>query len=77
LHTIGGLVSLLEHLKNSSAGIRAKVAEHEGNPIIVDWKGRVCCGYLDPNDPDVDIRIIDPETGIEHEEYGKEREIWN
>ncbi|KAI3987074.1 hypothetical protein MKX01_036864 [Papaver californicum] len=27
LHTIGGLVPLLEHLKNSSAGIRAKAAE--------------------------------------------------
>ncbi|KAI3992213.1 hypothetical protein MKX01_021621 [Papaver californicum] len=48
----------------------------EGNPITVDWKGRVCCGYLDPNDPDVDIRIVDPETGIEHEEYGREGEIW-
>ncbi|KAI3869382.1 hypothetical protein MKW92_034984 [Papaver armeniacum] len=48
----------------------------EGNPITVDWQGRVCCGYVHPNDPDVDIRIVDPETGIEHEEYGKEGEIW-
>ncbi|OVA06663.1 AMP-dependent synthetase/ligase [Macleaya cordata] len=48
----------------------------EGNPIMVDWHGRVCCGYVDPNNPDVDIRIVDPETGKEHEEYGKEGEIW-
>lgn len=27
LHTIGGLVPLFEHLKNSSAGIRAKAAK--------------------------------------------------
>ncbi|KAI3900139.1 hypothetical protein MKW92_018219 [Papaver armeniacum] len=27
LHTIGGLVPLLEHVKNLSAGIRAKAAE--------------------------------------------------
>ncbi|KAI3898075.1 hypothetical protein MKX03_002146 [Papaver bracteatum] len=43
--------------------------------IQLDWQGRVCCGYVHPNDPDVDIRIVDPETGIEHE-YGKEGEIW-
>ncbi|KAF6158732.1 hypothetical protein GIB67_040246 [Kingdonia uniflora] len=48
----------------------------EGYPISIDWQGRVCCGYVDSNDPDVDIRIVDPETGKEHEEFGKEGEIW-
>ncbi|KAF8398460.1 hypothetical protein HHK36_017388 [Tetracentron sinense] len=48
----------------------------EGKPILVDWQGRVCCGYVDPDDPDVDIKIVDPESGKEHEESGKEGEIW-
>ncbi|OMO94048.1 AMP-dependent synthetase/ligase [Corchorus capsularis] len=48
----------------------------EGKPILVDWQGRVCCGYVTPDDQDVDIRIIDPETGLELEEAGKEGEIW-
>ncbi|XP_042447175.1 uncharacterized protein LOC122032000 [Zingiber officinale] len=48
----------------------------EGKPILIDWEGRVCCGYSCPNDSDVDIRIVDPETLREHEEYGKEGEIW-
>ncbi|PIA25277.1 hypothetical protein AQUCO_12000019v1 [Aquilegia coerulea] len=48
----------------------------EGSPILVDWQGRVCCGYASQNDPDVDIRIVDPETGKEHEEHGKKGEIW-
>ncbi|XP_028056376.1 uncharacterized protein LOC114260445 [Camellia sinensis] len=48
----------------------------EGIPILVDWQGRVCCGYVNPDDADVDIRIIDPETGKEHEEAGKEGEIY-
>ncbi|XVF04642.1 hypothetical protein REPUB_Repub05bG0102300 [Reevesia pubescens] len=48
----------------------------EGKPIFVDWQGRVCCGYVDPDNQDVDIRIIDPETGVELEEAGKEGEIW-
>lgn len=48
----------------------------EGKPILIDWQGRVCCGYVNSNDSDVDIRIVDPETGKEHEEYGKEGEIW-
>ncbi|KAA8528119.1 hypothetical protein F0562_035012 [Nyssa sinensis] len=48
----------------------------EGKPILLDWQGRVCCGYVDPNDADVDIRIVDPESGEEHEEAGKEGEIW-
>lgn len=48
----------------------------EGKPILVDWQGRVCCGYVDPDNQDVDIRIIDPETGVELEEAGKEGEIW-
>ncbi|XWS73491.1 hypothetical protein CRYUN_Cryun02cG0133800 [Craigia yunnanensis] len=47
----------------------------EGKPILVDWQGRVCCGYIDPDNQDVDIKIIDPETGVELE-AGKEGEIW-
>ncbi|KAK6235645.1 hypothetical protein SCA6_010982 [Theobroma cacao] len=48
----------------------------EGKPILVDWQGRVCCGYVDPDNQDVEIRIVDPETGVELEEVGKEGEIW-
>ncbi|XP_059668858.1 uncharacterized protein LOC132313937 [Cornus florida] len=48
----------------------------EGKPILVDWQGRVCCGNADPNDPDVDIRIVNPDTGKEHEKPEKEGEIW-
>ncbi|KAI4340550.1 hypothetical protein MLD38_025375 [Melastoma candidum] len=44
-------------------------------PILVDWQGRVCCGYADPNDVDVDIRIVDPDTSVEIAD-GKEGEIW-
>ncbi|XWS71121.1 hypothetical protein CRYUN_Cryun03dG0111300 [Craigia yunnanensis] len=47
----------------------------EGKPILVDWQGRVCCGYVDQDNQDVDIQIIDPETGVELE-AGKEGEIW-
>ncbi|KAM1805985.1 hypothetical protein ACFX11_029181 [Malus domestica] len=48
----------------------------EEKPIMVDWQGRVCCGYVNPNDEDVDIRIVDPESGEELKEAGKEGEIW-
>lgn len=48
----------------------------EGYPIIVDWQGRVCCGYVRPGDTDIDIRIVEPETGEELQEDGKEGEIW-
>lgn len=48
----------------------------EGKPIFVDWQGRVCCGYVSSDDPDVQVKIVDPETGVEHEEHGKEGEIW-
>ncbi|KAM2350617.1 hypothetical protein ACFXTH_005541 [Malus domestica] len=48
----------------------------EGKPIMVDWQGRVCCGYVNPGDEDVDIRIVDPESGEELKEAGKEGEIW-
>lgn len=48
----------------------------EGHPIFVDWQGRVCCGFVHPGDADVDIRIVDPETGEELQEGGKEGEIW-
>ncbi|KAM0013817.1 putative AMP-dependent synthetase/ligase, phosphopantetheine binding ACP domain, AMP-binding protein [Helianthus debilis subsp. tardiflorus] len=51
-----------------------------GEPIFQDWQGRICCGYVGPNegpdDADVDIRIVDPETGEEHVECGKEGEVW-
>ncbi|KAI7725940.1 hypothetical protein M8C21_013228 [Ambrosia artemisiifolia] len=48
----------------------------EKKPILIDWQGRVCCGYVRPSDDDVDIKIVDPETGLEHDEPGKEGEIW-
>lgn len=48
----------------------------EGRPILVDWQGRVSCGYVDPSDPDVDIRIVDPQRNEELKEAGKEGEIW-
>ena len=48
----------------------------EGCPILVDWQGRVCCGYIHPGDSDVDIIIVDPESGEELEEDGREGEIW-
>ena len=48
----------------------------EGKPILVDWQERVCCGYVDTENADVDIRVVDPETGEEQEEVGKEGEIW-
>ncbi|KAJ1377059.1 Trimeric LpxA-like superfamily [Sesbania bispinosa] len=48
----------------------------EGNPILVDWQGRVCCGYIHPGNADIDIRIVDPELGEELKEDGREGEIW-
>ncbi|XP_027911686.1 uncharacterized protein LOC114170408 [Vigna unguiculata] len=48
----------------------------EGKPIILDWQGRVCCGYVNHEDADIDIRIVDPETLEELQEDGKEGEIW-
>ncbi|KAK7257863.1 hypothetical protein RIF29_32141 [Crotalaria pallida] len=48
----------------------------EGKPIVVDWQGRVCCGYIHPEDADIDIRIVDPETCEVVQEDGKEGEIW-
>ncbi|KAL9675061.1 hypothetical protein QQ045_003261 [Rhodiola kirilowii] len=48
----------------------------EAEPITVDWQGRVCCGYVEHNNADVDIRIADPETGTVVEEAGREGEIW-
>ncbi|XP_076948078.1 uncharacterized protein LOC143620230 [Bidens hawaiensis] len=47
-----------------------------GESIYQDWEGRICCGYVGPDDADVDVRIVDPETGEEHVEYGKEGEVW-
>nr|KYP68242.1 Putative fatty-acid--CoA ligase fadD25 [Cajanus cajan] len=48
----------------------------EGKPIIVDWQGRVCCGYVNHKNVGVDIRIVDPESCEEIQEDGKEGEIW-
>lgn len=48
----------------------------EGKPILVDWQGRVSCGYADRSDRDVDIRMVDPQSGEELKESGKEGEIW-
>ncbi|OIW08663.1 hypothetical protein TanjilG_03339 [Lupinus angustifolius] len=48
----------------------------EGRPIIIDWQGRVCCGYIHPEDADIDIRIVDPETCEEVQKNEKEGEIW-
>ncbi|KAL0437251.1 UNVERIFIED_CONTAM: Long-chain-fatty-acid--AMP ligase FadD28 [Sesamum radiatum] len=49
----------------------------EGKEILVDWQDRVCCGYVNQNDDaDVHIKIVDPETGTEHENFGKEGELW-
>lgn len=48
----------------------------EGRPILVDWQGRVGCGYVNQNEADVDVKIVDPESGQEHEESGREGEIW-
>nr|XP_043633600.1 uncharacterized protein LOC122604798 [Erigeron canadensis] len=48
----------------------------EKKPILIDWQGRVCCGYVSQSDEDVDIRIVDPETSLEHNKPGKEGEIW-
>ncbi|XP_048140314.1 uncharacterized protein LOC125316327 [Rhodamnia argentea] len=45
-------------------------------PVLVDWQGRICCGYVDHDDADVDIRIVDADTGLEADEDGKEGEIW-
>ncbi|CAH1452660.1 unnamed protein product [Lactuca virosa] len=47
-----------------------------GEPIFQDWQGRICCGFVNSNDTDMDIRIVDPETSEEHKEHGKEGEIW-
>nr|TKW11527.1 hypothetical protein SEVIR_6G237600v2 [Setaria viridis] len=48
----------------------------EGKPIFIDWQGRVCCGYVDPDDPDITIKIVDADSLTEHEEDGAEGEIW-
>lgn len=48
----------------------------EGKPIMVDWQGRVCCGYVSPDNADVDFRIVNPDNHEEFKEDGKEGEIW-
>ncbi|EYU46303.1 hypothetical protein MIMGU_mgv1a021307mg [Erythranthe guttata] len=48
----------------------------EGKPILVDWQGRVSCGYVDYADRDVDVRIVDPQSGEERKYPEIEGEIW-
>ncbi|XP_062225911.1 uncharacterized protein LOC133924410 [Phragmites australis] len=48
----------------------------ECKPIFIDWQGRVCCGYADPDDTDVVIKIVDADSLTEHQEDGAEGEIW-
>ncbi|KAG8370894.1 hypothetical protein BUALT_Bualt13G0030900 [Buddleja alternifolia] len=49
----------------------------EGKEILVDWQDRVCCGYINQDDDaDVHIKIVDPESGEEHEKSEKEGEVW-
>ncbi|XP_057809111.1 uncharacterized protein LOC131023584 [Salvia miltiorrhiza] len=49
----------------------------EGREILVDWQERVCCGYISLDDDDgVRVKIVDPETCMEHEESENEGEIW-
>lgn len=48
----------------------------EGKPILLDWQGRVSCGYVGSNYPDMDIQIVDPQTNEEYAETGDEGEIW-
>ncbi|KAK6138364.1 hypothetical protein DH2020_027893 [Rehmannia glutinosa] len=48
----------------------------EGKAMLVDWQERVCCGYVNQDDADVDIKIVDPETRKEHEKSEKEGEVW-
>ncbi|CAI0450227.1 unnamed protein product [Linum tenue] len=48
----------------------------EGKPVLLDWQGRVCCGYVSSNDIDMDVRIVDSESGEEVKECGEEGEIW-
>ncbi|KAF3655908.1 hypothetical protein T459_01515 [Capsicum annuum] len=48
----------------------------EGLPILVDWQGKVCCGYANVHTADVEIKIVEPDTGREHDDSTKEGEIW-
>ncbi|KAK3142310.1 hypothetical protein QOZ80_4BG0344910 [Eleusine coracana subsp. coracana] len=48
----------------------------ECKPIFIDWQGRVCCGYVGPNDTDVVIKIVDADSLTENQEDGSEGEIW-
>lgn len=56
-------------------GVFVSCAYGKGESILVDWQERVCCGYVVPDDEDVDIRIVHPDKFVEVEE-GKEGEIW-
>ncbi|XP_015691720.2 uncharacterized protein LOC102705529 [Oryza brachyantha] len=47
----------------------------ECKPVYIDWQGRVCCGYVEQNDADTLIRIVDPDSLTVHQD-GVEGEIW-
>ncbi|KAG6557173.1 hypothetical protein Mapa_001100 [Marchantia paleacea] len=51
------------------------VAYGAGLPVLIDWQGRVCCGYVQKGDEDIDIRIVNPTTS-EEVGAGCEGEIW-
>ncbi|KAM3379394.1 hypothetical protein P3S68_011808 [Capsicum galapagoense] len=48
----------------------------EGLPILVDWQGKVCCGYANVHTADAEIKIFEPDTGKEYDDSTKEGEIW-
>ncbi|KAL6175540.1 hypothetical protein ACLB2K_052179 [Fragaria x ananassa] len=65
LHSIGGLVTLLDYLKNSNANIRAKAAEVvttivQNNPksqkLVMEANGFTCLFSLLKSDPVVNVR---------------------
>ncbi|XP_048557931.1 uncharacterized protein LOC125538701 [Triticum urartu] len=47
----------------------------ECKPVFIDMQGRICCGYIEQDDPDIDIRIVDADSLTEHQD-GTEGEIW-
>ncbi|KAL6652550.1 hypothetical protein ACP70R_011475 [Stipagrostis hirtigluma subsp. patula] len=48
----------------------------ECKPIFIDWQGRVCCGYVNLDEEDIIIKIVDVDTLTEHQKDGAEGEIW-
>ncbi|KAK1621122.1 hypothetical protein QYE76_026639 [Lolium multiflorum] len=48
----------------------------ECKPVLIDWQGRVCCGYVEQDNIDIDIRIVDADSLTEYQDDGAEGEIW-